>query len=468
MDVTVMGGCCAMPELHQIDPRLSLRYQELFLSHLSAADKLAAGFHANPALTKAFSATQACWRFLNNDAVTLPTLAEPLLDCARREIPLACDRYVLVPLDWSKLHFNSHPSKENRKELSRSNDLGFELMTALALSDRDGSTLSPVCLELAAANGVHSTRSATPIEGGSALDGLRPVMDHVSTELGQGQSSIKAVFLIDREGDSIAHFRSWDLGGHLFLVRANDQPTVLHEQNKMALKKVADLLKARNGFTFAREVDYKGKLARQFVAQAPVVLERPATTNRVHQATGKPVRKFISGPPLSLRLIVSEVRDDQGKVLARWLLLTNLPAQVDASTIALWYYWRWRIESYHKLLKGAGQQIEQWQQETPEAFARRLAVAAMACTVVWKLARDTTPAATQLREVLVQLSGRQIQRGKNRPDFTQPALLAGLGVLIPMLLLLEQYNLEEIRRLTRQLLPGILRTPDSRLQSKDV
>jgi hypothetical protein len=86
--------------------------------------------------------------------------------------------------------------------------------------------------------------------------------------------------------------------------------------------------------------------------------------------TGKLVRKCISGPPLSLRLIVSEVRDDQGKVLARWLLLTNLPASVDTQTIALWYYWRWRIESYHKLLKGAGQQIEQWQQETPEAFAR--------------------------------------------------------------------------------------------------
>ena len=43
---------------------------------------------------------------------------------------------------------------------------------------------------------------------------------------------------------------------------------------------------------------------------------------------------------------------------ARWLLLTNLPASVQAATVALWYYWRWRIESFFKLLKGAGAEFE--------------------------------------------------------------------------------------------------------------
>jgi len=468
MDVTVTDRCCALPELHHIDLRLCRRYQDLLLAHLSTAEKLAAGFHANPALSTAFAAMQACWRFLNNDAVTLPTLARPLLDCARQAIPLACDQYVLVAMDWSNLGFNSHSSKKNRKELSRRNDLGYELMTALAISDRNGSGLAPACLELGAANGVHSTRADKPLESGSALDGLRPVMDHVYAELGGNEAIKPPVFIIDREGDSIGHFRDWDMGGHCFLVRADNEPTVLYDQKKMALEKVADSLKAGGAFTYARGVDYKGKPAQQFVAQAPVVLKRPATTRRVDKESGKPVRKFIGGPPLSLRLIVSEVRDDQGKVLARWLLLTNLPASVDTQTIALWYYWRWRIESYHKLLKGAGQQIEQWQQETPQAFARRLAVAAMACTVVWKLARDTSPQAQQLRQVLVQLSGRQIERGQDQPDFTEPALLAGMGILIPMLLLLEQYDLEELRRLTRQMLPGILRQPSGQLPLKDV
>jgi hypothetical protein len=455
MEVIGIGGRCASPTLHGVDKRLGRRYSDLFLTHLSDAHKLAAGFHANPAVSASFAATQAAWRFLNNDAVTLPTLAGPLLECARREIPLVCDDWVLVAMDWSNLHFNSHHSKAHRKELSSGNDLGYELMTALAISDRNGATIAPLCLELIAQNGVHSTRAENPLESGSSLDGLLPVMDHVGGEL--DTTGRTPVFLIDREGDSVGHFRDWDLPGHRFVVRADDEPNVLYDAKKMALGEVADSLKAAGAFTFARLVDYKGKPGQQqFVAEAPVVLERPATTHRIDKETGETVRKRIPGPPLLLRLIVSEVRDDKDQVLARWLLLTNLPASVDAAIVALWYYWRWRIESYHKLLKGAGQQIEQWQQETPEALARRLLVAAMACVLVWTLARDTSAPAAQLRDVLVKLSGRQIKRGKGRPTFTEPALLAGLGILIPMLLLLEQYDLEELRDMTRALLPGLL------------
>lgn len=120
------------------------------------------------------------------------------------------------------------------------------------------------------------------------------------------------------------------------------------------------------------------------------------------------------------------------------------------------------------MLKGAGQQVEQWQQETPEALARRLTVAAMACVVVWTLARATGEPAAQLRDVLVRLSGRQIKRGKGRPTFTEPALLAGLGILIPMLLLLEEYDLESLRKMTRELLPGLLPKSANKPEPEDV
>jgi hypothetical protein len=469
MDVIGIDRRCAFPTLHGIDPRLSRRYSDLFLTHLSDAQKLAAGFHANPAVSAPFAATQAAWRFFNNDAVTLPVLAGPLLECACQEIPLACDNWLLVAMDWSNLRFNSHHSKAHRKELTRQNDLGYELMTALAISDRNGATIAPLCLELIAENGVHSTRSDKPLESGSPLDGLRPVMDHIHVELNKSPSGKTPVYIIDAEGDSVGHYRDWDMQDHYFLVRADNEPHVLYDKQNMALGEVADSLKAADAFTFARTVDYKGKSGQQqFVAEAPVILERPATTNRVDKETGEPVKKRIPGPPLSLRLIVSEVRDDKGKVLSRWLLLTNLSASVDAAIVALWYYWRWRIESYHKLLKGAGQQIEQWQQETPEALARRLTVAAMACVLVWTLARATSEPAAQIREVLVKLSGRQIKRGKGRPTFTEPALLAGLGILIPMLLLLEEYDLESLREMTRELLPGLLQKSATKPQRGDV
>ena len=73
-----------------------------------------------------------------------------------------------------------------------------------------------------------------------------------------------------------------------------------------------------------------------------------------------------------------------------------------------------------------------------------------------------------MRDVLVRLSGRQIKRGKNRRDFTEPALLAGLGILIPMLLLLEHHDLEEPRDMTRKLLPGVPRKSTPEREGKDV
>jgi len=141
---------------------------------------------------------------------------------------------------------------------------------------------------------------------------------------------------------------------------------------------------------------------------------------------------------------VSQVRTVDGRVLAQWLLWTNLPLTVDAATVALWYYWRWRIESFFKLLKSAGQHVEQWQQETAEAIAKRLLIAAQACVLVWALARATTPAAELTRTLLIRLSGRLMKR---RQPYTAPALLAGLWVLLAMVSVLDEYSVAALRRL---------------------
>ena len=427
------------------------------MSHLTPAHRAAAGLHADPSLNKAFAATQGAWRFYANDAVTLPQLAGPLLECARLDVPAACDRWLLVVLDWSNLHYGGHSGKAGRVPLAHGNDPGYELLTALAVSDRDGSPIAPLCLDLRAEDGVHSTRSDAPLEAASVLDGLGPVMQHVralATPWGKAP-----LFVIDREADSVAHFRAWDEAGHRFLVRADDRPRVVHEGVTRPLGEVADLLKKRKAFAPCRTVEFKGRPAEQFVAQTSVVISRPARTHRKDKRTGRARHRNVAGGPLALRLVVGEVRDEKGGVLARWLLLTNLPAPVAAATVALWYYWRWRIETYHKLLKTAGQEIECWGQQTPGALARRLTVAAMACVIVWRLARDERPQAAELREVLVRLSGRQMKRGPGAPGFTEPALLAGLGVPIPMLLILQEYDIDELRRLTETIFPNLLPPP---------
>jgi hypothetical protein len=418
-------------------------------SQLSSAQQLAAGVHALPIpLAKGFAATQAAWRFYGNERVTLPMLCAPLLDHARQSVEQCCDQYLLAVLDWSNLHYNGHDSKQDRVALSSKRDLGYEMLTALAVSDRDGAPIAPLCLDLRARDGVHTTRCATPTKPLSQLDWLTPVMDDVT-----GQTLGKPlVFIVDREADSVGHFRRWDRGGKQFVVRANDNPKVFYEARQLPLKKVAKRIGHQMKPT--RSVLYKGKPAEQFVAETTVVLTRPAYQHRVGKDKRKK-HKIIPGPAIVLRLIVAEVRDGKGKVLARWLLLSNLPSSVPGTTIALWYYWRWRIESYHKLLKSAGQQIEQWQQETAATLVRRLLVTAMSVVLVWHIARDPSPQAEQLRDALVQLSGRQIKRGRNARRFTESALLAGLGILIPMLTLLQGMSLEDLKAAAAPFMPLI-------------
>ena len=148
--------------------------------------------------------------------------------------------------------------------------------------------------------------------------------------------------------------------------------------------------------------------------------------------------------------MIVHVRDEQGMLLAEWFLLTNVPVEVPTETIALWYDWRGRIESFHKLLKSGGHQINHWQQETASAIAKRLWVTAMACVVAWQRERGTTPAAEECKTVLVRLGGRQMKR--HRP-VTSTALRSGLHMLLAMLQLFEQYTPAQLKALAHQALP---------------
>jgi len=419
------------------------RYTALVMAHSSVASEAAAGLRGLRDADSTLAATQAAWRFYSNPRVTNTQLAQPLLNCARQAVAQSCERHVLVPLDWARLDYGSHTSKIDRVVLQNRHDLGYKMLTALAVSDRAGYPLAPLCLELKAADGLHSTRLDGVQAVASVLDGLTPVMAQIQAL----QLERSAVFVIDREADSVKHFRLWHAAGHLFLVRAKSIGGVVCEGVSCSLQKAA----ASAVLKRVRAVSYLDGEAEQFAGEISVVLERPASSHRTLQ--GKRHQQQVKGPALSLRLVVSELRDAAGKVLAAWRLLTNLAPEVDAGTVVLWYYWRWRIESYHKLLKSSGQQVEKWLQDDAATLMRRLLVSAMACVLVWQLARDTSAQADKLRQLLVRLSGRQMKRGKDARGFTETALLAGLGVLLPMLQLLEEASLTELRQLTKDVLP---------------
>jgi hypothetical protein len=399
---------------------------------------LASGLKALPEGASAFAAAQAAWRFYQNPRVGLRALASPLIAEGRRAVEQDCDRWVLVVHDWSTVAYLGHASKTDRVGVGRSSDLGYELQTALLVSDRTGSPLSPICLGLRAAGGVHCSRSGYVRQPLSKLDELAPTMDFVEE---QGLSK-PAVHIIDAEADSVTHYRQWSQRPQrYFLVRADAERVVTHEGEERTHANLRELLRKQGAFRYQRQVRYHGKKADQWIAETRVTLTRPGWRNRKGERNQR-----VPGPPLALRLVISEIRDGAGQVLAVWFLLTNVPETVDAAQIALWYYWRWRIESYFKLMKSAGHQMEEWQQQTAAAIAKRLMVASMACVVVWQVARSEAPEAQQLRQLLVRLSGRQMKRNR---EFTEPALLAGLWVLLAMLSVLEQYHPDDLRRLAK-------------------
>src|SRR5690606_16523532 len=258
----------------------------------------------------------------------------------------------------------------------------------------------------------------------------------------------QVVHVIDREGDSLGDFRDWDERGHKFLVRCDDR-RVLWEGEPWLISEIADYFDREMCFEGVGKAVYRGCSVEQEVAEAEIVLHRPHKT----RVDGK--QYDVLGRALPLRLVVTRLIDEEGYILAQWTLLTNVSSdEATADRIALWYYWRWRIESFFKLLKSHGQEMEHWLQESGAAITRRLLVAAMACVAVWQLHQDDSPEARKDKALLMRLSGRSTMR--HRP-YTAPGLLAGFMVLLAIADVLQNTDcdLQTLERLAKKALPFV-------------
>lgn len=431
--------------LPNLEPRLQRRYQQLVKEHLHANETVASGLRAVFDSNTAFASTQAAWRFYKNPRVSLKTLAEPLLSYASQAVSESCSNYVLVIHDWSNLIYCTHPSKVDRIPVNQKKALGYDLQTALLVSDRFGTPLTSVYQELRSSEGIHSTRfEEMSSASGTKLDRLLPAMKFVNAlDLGK-----PTVHLVDSEADSVGHYRDWTAENIKWIVRGDECRIVNYNEKNVLIKEVSKKLQQEGAFHFVKERNFQGKKVKQYVAETKVLLERPAKQHR--RVNGVEKWKTVPGPALHIRLILSQLRGEKGEILAKWYLFSNLSEEVSSETIALWYYWRWQIESFFKLLKGAGHHLEEWQQENGKAIAKRLLVATMACVLVWQIARSEEPKAEQAREILTRLSGRQMKKSK---PHTEPAMLAGLWVFLSALDLLEQYKVSELQQIRQNILP---------------
>ena len=427
--------------LHQLH---QLRFYRLVKEHVHSVNAAVTGLSALPATAQPMAAVKAMSRFLNHEEVTLQALIEPLQEAIRLALTEAS--IALVVHDWCMFSFHTHTSKTDRVQRTHSQDVGYDLGTALVVDATDGRPLGPVEFRLRTADAkILSTRPGATTCPPAHIDELTEVFAQ-SRYWNLGRP---LVHIVDREADSVGHYRLWHEAGHRFLVRAKSDRRVTWKGQSVTLKEIqaqlaSDFCDPTGGPT--RLVTAALGVCRVQVLETDVVLDRPARTR-----SGDTQRE-VPGSPLPLRLVLTRVVDALGVVRAEWLLFTNVASTTDANTIARWYAWRWRIESYHKLLKTAGMNAEEWQQQSGVAFAKRLVIASMACLTVWHLQLDTSDDANRMKAILIRLSGRQM---KHRVQNTAPALLAGLEKLLAVVDLLETETLESILDLARRILPKL-------------
>ena len=430
-----------------MEKRLQTQYQTQIKSHMKAATRSNPGPHCPVDVEKTTSASQNLWRFLKNDRVSLEKLIEPLRKLGRDGCRNSQSKFVLVAHDWCKLDYKSHANrKSDLLQLTHKTDIGYDLTTALLVEADTGITLAPMQIHLKTSEALHSTAKEPPRWEGHHLDQLETTMAEASNDWDLPRTP---VHVIDREADSLGRLRRWHSLGHLFLVRCDDR-RVRCEGRSVLLSELDEELDQTFQYVDAGKALHEGKKVQRQVGERTVTLYRP------HSAVIDGEKKSIAGKPIELRAVFVRLVDDDGWIVAQWTLLTNVPGdEADASEVGKWYYFRWRIESFFKLLKSHGLELEYWQQETGLAIAKRLLLAAMACVLVKQLEASESEAAIKFRRHLIRLSGRRMKRGV---EFTGPALLAGYYVHLNMLdyLMATELSLEEMKDMENAALSEII------------
>lgn len=370
-----------------------------------------------------FATTQAVWRFLNNDKVSFKQLNEPIQQHACEDISASQHRYALVIHDWSQLQYVTHRNKTQRLKRTHQYDLGYELQTSLLVDAASGLPIAPLAQTLSDASGCYSTFNDQYTERKTHLDFLVEQIQMIE------QLPIKktCVHIIDREGDSIAHLRELNSHGFQWLIRAKEGHRIEHQGEICKVSEVAECIETQQ----VKPISYKGKQHTLHVGETNIRMTRAAKPKRKDH-TGQMVTSQ-QGDAIEARLIISVVKDCEGKTLARWSLISNVPPEISTIELTTWYYWRWSIECYFKLLKQAGHDIESWLQTTPEAILRRLLISCMACVVTWRIQRCTDEQNQKIRIFLARLSGRKQKRCKLE---SASAILAGLSISLNTLQLL--------------------------------
>jgi hypothetical protein len=364
------------------DQRLKTRFGTL-LSQLG--EKIGA---ALPAACQDWAATKAAYRFFDNPRVDESIILAGHFAATKSRMA-AAKGPILILHDTTEFSFQrERPEKIGKTRLLPSGRLGSQSITkcGLLMHSSLAITTAGKPLGLTAAKfwtrkkfkginalkgrgkdgGKHSINTTRiPIEQKESVRWLENLRQ--STQLA---NSDRCIHIGDRESDIFELFCLAKEENTHFLVRTCADRRAGGGSTTIARKMKREPIQ---GTHQVEVLDAKRRLIQ-------IDLQLRYSQMTVHP----PIGKHKKYPPLTLTVIhVWERGQPEGRKPIRWKLLTDLPVENMESAIEKvdWYSQRWKIETFHKVLK-SGCRIEDAKLRTAERLTNMIAVF---CIVAWRV-----------------------------------------------------------------------------------
>lgn len=366
-----LGGC----ELG--DQRLNQRLRKLLVD---LSQRIGKGI---PLACQDWAATKAAYRFLNNRKVDEAVILESHFQSTRQRFA-ARSGQTLVLHDTTEFTYSRKDSQAigkihktvagvDRQGRPRLHTVCGLLMHSSLVVTPDGLPLGLVAVKFwtrkkfKGANALRRQVNPTrvPIEKKESwrwLENLRQATERLG-------DSHRCVHIGDRESDICELFCAAKEANTHFLVRTvadrlaeSGQTTILEEMDK-----------ARHGIHVVELTDRQGKT---FKAKLVVRFRR--------MTVRPPIGKQKQYPALALTVIhAREIHCPKGREPVEWKLLTDLatPGLKDAVHKLDWYAMRWKIETFHKVIK-SGCRAEDARLRTAQRLSNLLAIN---CIVAWRV-----------------------------------------------------------------------------------
>lgn len=332
-------------------------------------------------------ALKGYYRFLNNDREGLSTAK--LLEGHRTQTMrrMKSEKTVLVIQDTTDLNFATRWHCEGLgligKNQTGTETQGLKVHSALALNTR-GLPLGVLRVQGYAPERKGKAEPNRPIEEKESYRWLETYRDAV--DAAERIPQTRVVCVGDRESDLFELFdqrrrqcRRVDL-----LVRAKYNRCLEGTEQKLFEQLAGGRADGELSITVPRQRERKGKpsqpgrkalparTARVEVRFQEVTICAPKTSQTRHK---KPIRLFA--------VYLLEKHPPPGATRIKWMLLTTMEVRSvkQAMKCVRWYCLRWRIEEWHRVLKG-GCRVLEHQNHTAEALCRTIAIDAV---IGWRI-----------------------------------------------------------------------------------